>query len=80
MSYDCHFKDREKNKLFGISVKSISGAIKDPIGQMPPNYKGWMCGEVETHYSLMVGYGGLFIKDVSQKLSPPNPPYNFLLI
>jgi hypothetical protein len=40
--------DREENKLFWISVKSVSRAIKDPIGQMPPNYKGWMCGEVES--------------------------------
>ena len=40
--------NREKNKLFWISIKSVSGAIKDPIGQMPPNYKGWMCGEVES--------------------------------
>lgn len=40
--------DPQGNKLFWISVKSVSGAITDPIGQMPPNYKGWMCGEVES--------------------------------
>lgn len=36
------------NKLFWISVKAVSGSIKDPTRQMPSNYKGWMCGEVES--------------------------------
>lgn len=36
------------NKLFWISVKSVSGNMIDPIRQMPSNYKGWMCGEVES--------------------------------
>ena len=35
-------------KLFWISVKAVSGQIRDPIRQMPPNYRGWMCGEVES--------------------------------
>ncbi|MDJ0578584.1 hypothetical protein [Crocosphaera sp.] len=35
-------------KLFWISVKTVSGYIKDPIRQMPSNYQGWMCGEVES--------------------------------
>ena len=29
-------------------MKTVSGYIKDPIKQMPSNYKGWMCGEVES--------------------------------
>ncbi|MDV2994445.1 MAG: hypothetical protein N4J56_004099 [Chroococcidiopsis sp. SAG 2025] len=41
--YDCN-----ENKLFWISVKAVSGEIADPVRQMPPNYKGWMCGEVES--------------------------------
>jgi hypothetical protein len=40
--------DRQGNQIFWISVKSVSGYITDPIGQMPPNYQGWMCGEVES--------------------------------
>jgi hypothetical protein len=40
--------DREGNQLFWISVKSVSGNIEDPISQMPANYRGWMCGEVES--------------------------------
>lgn len=40
--------NRNGNKLFWISVKAVSSSIKDPIRQMPPNYKGWMCGEVES--------------------------------
>lgn len=40
--------DQQGNKLFWISVKAVSGEIKDPVRQMPSNYKGWMCGEVES--------------------------------
>lgn len=40
--------DSNGNKLFWISVKSVSGSIDNPERQMPPNYKGWMCGEVES--------------------------------
>jgi len=36
------------DKLFWISVKTVTGHIRDPIKQMPSNYKGWMCGEVES--------------------------------
>ncbi len=35
------------NKLFWISVKSVRGNITDPK-KLPPSYKGWMCGEVES--------------------------------
>jgi len=40
--------DAMGNKLFWISVKMVSGDIRDPSQQMPSNYKGWMCGEVES--------------------------------
>jgi len=40
--------DGNGNQLFWISVKAVSGSIADPVRQMPPNYKGWMCGEVES--------------------------------
>ena len=40
--------DNLNNKLFWISVKSVSGNITDPIRQMPAKYLGWMCGEVES--------------------------------
>ncbi|MBN3894223.1 MAG: hypothetical protein V7L14_21370 [Nostoc sp.] len=35
------------NKLFWISVKSVPGNTTDPK-KLPPGYKGWMCGEVES--------------------------------
>lgn len=34
-------------KLFWISVKSVSGYVTEPKN-LPPGYKGWMCGEVES--------------------------------
>ncbi|MBO1347858.1 MAG: hypothetical protein EBE86_011180 [Hormoscilla sp. GUM202] len=40
--------DTSGKKIFWISVKTVYGSITDPIEQMPPNYKGWMCGEVES--------------------------------
>jgi hypothetical protein len=45
---DVPIYDNNRNKLFWISVKSVSGYIQDPITQIPSNYKGWMCGEVES--------------------------------
>ena len=45
--------DDKGNKLFWISVKSVSGSIEDPIRQMPSSYKGWMCGEVESKQWVM---------------------------
>jgi len=45
---DIPIYDKIGNKLFWISVKTVSGKIRDPIAQMPSNYKGWMCGEVES--------------------------------
>jgi len=40
--------DRYKNKLFWISVKAVSGKVEDTVRQIPSNYRGWMCGEVES--------------------------------
>lgn len=40
--------DFQGSQLFWISVKAVSGKIQDPVNQMPSNYKGWMCGEVES--------------------------------
>jgi hypothetical protein len=40
--------DELGNKIFWISVKAVSGSTKDPVREMPANYKGWMCGEVES--------------------------------
>jgi hypothetical protein len=45
---DIPIYDKIGNKLFWISVKTVSGKIRDPIAQIPSNYKGWMCGEVES--------------------------------
>ncbi|GAC1457176.1 MAG: hypothetical protein NVSMB70_00760 [Chamaesiphon sp.] len=45
---DIPIYDNLGNKLFWISVKAVSGSIQDPGRQMPSNYKGWMCGEVES--------------------------------
>jgi len=39
--------DNLDNKLFWISVKSVSGNITEPK-KLPSGYKGWMCGEVES--------------------------------
>jgi len=40
--------DNLGNKIFWISVKTVFQSITDPIRQIPPGYKGWMCGEVES--------------------------------
>lgn len=39
--------DHAGNKLFWISIKSVPGYISNPK-ILPSNYKGWMCGEVES--------------------------------
>jgi hypothetical protein len=41
------YENISQNKLFWISVKSVSGQINDPH-ILPVGYRGWMCGEVES--------------------------------
>jgi hypothetical protein len=41
------YDSNNQNKLFWISVKSVSIQINDPH-ILPVGYRGWMCGEVES--------------------------------
>lgn len=44
---DIPIYDNSGIKIFWISVKSVPGNTSDPC-KLPPGYKGWMCGEVES--------------------------------
>lgn len=45
---DIPIYDHNDKKIFWISVKTVYGIVNDPWNDLPANYKGWMCGEVES--------------------------------